>query len=142
MFHCMIALNMIQRRHCIRGAQVSHGCQQCYVWSTWRQDLGGVTKASLNCCCYWRTCILKGTRCQKITTRRKIFCVQWEWSTRRSMHALMIAYCTEMSMKNATVPYEWAITIQSAAWQIKWWCKQQQLLSCKGLLVSSNNTKV
>jgi len=57
-------------------------------------------KASVNCCCYWRTCFLNITLCQKITTRQKRFCVQWEWSTRRSMHALMIAYCTEMSMQN------------------------------------------
>ena len=46
---------------------------------------------------------LKITCCQRITTRQRRFYVQWEWSTKKFMHALMIAFCTEMTLQKCIV---------------------------------------
>ena len=34
--------------------------------------------------------------------RRRRYCVQWVWSTRKYMHVLMFAYCIEKSLNHCT----------------------------------------
>ena len=55
------------------------------IWWIWRHDLGGVTRASLNCLCYLKRCFLKITHCWRITMRRRRFYVQLEWSTKKNV---------------------------------------------------------
>ena len=40
----------------------------------------------------------KTTHCRRINTRRRRYYVLWEWRTKKSMLALMIAYCIEISL--------------------------------------------
>ena len=41
----------------------------------------------------------KDSMMSKITMRQRKYYVMWVWSTRKCMHALMITYCTKMSLQ-------------------------------------------
>ena len=61
--------------------------------------MSGVTKVSLYYFRWYKICFERKTRYQKVTNMRRRYCVRWVWGIKKYMHALMIAYYTNISMK-------------------------------------------
>ena len=99
----MMNSKQIRRCHCTWDALCSLGYLRSWLWSTWRPDLGGVTKVSLSYLCYWTKCFLTTTNYQRVTTRQRRYFVLWVWSTRKFMHAVMIVSFIEMSLRKCTI---------------------------------------